>query len=117
MIYTVIIVTDVVLILSAIILLAQFGRKIPNKKAVIISLVVFFMSISVSAMSQVYLERILSNSVVIERDGKYVRVSPYYSEEFLRDRCGTEYYIPPNGVDSMFAQIVSKVIQSSPYNQ
>lgn len=117
MIYTVILVTDVVLILAIAIALAQFRRSKPNKKVVVVSLAVFLMAFSVSALSQVYLGRILRNSAVIERNGEYVRVSPYYSEEFLRDKCGTEYYISPNGVDSMFAQLISKVTKTSPYNQ
>ena len=117
MIYTVLIVTDVVLILAAVIALAQFRRSKPNVKVVAVSLVVILMTFSVSVMSQVQLDKILRNSAVIERNGEYVRVSPYYSEEFLKEKCGTEYYISPNGVDSMFAQLISKVIKTSPYNE
>ena len=117
MIYTVLIVTDVVLILASVIALAQFRRSKPNVKVVAVSLVVILMTFSVSVMSQVQLDKILRNSAVIERNGEYVRVSPYYSEEFLKEKCGTEYYISPNGVDSMFAQLISKVIKTSPYNE
>ena len=117
MIYTVLMVALVVLILAVTIVLAQFRRRKPDKKVVIISIIVFLMSFSISAVSQAYLGRILRSSAVIERNGEYVRISPYYSEEFLKEKCGTEYYISPNGVDSVFAQLISKVTKTSPYNQ
>ena len=116
MIIKVILASILIIAVAFVVICTQRGQKKPKKSIMIISSIVIIVAFIVSIASEVYLQSILENSVVIERDGQYVRVSPFYSEEFLRNRCGEEYYIVENGIDSMFAQLVSKVIKTSPYN-
>lgn len=115
MIYVVMEVAILFLIPAMVILMFQVNRRKPNKKVVIITAIVLVLSFAVTGVSQACLYRILVNSAVIERDGELVRVSPYYSEEFLKSACGEEYYISPNGVDSMYTQLISKIIRTTPY--
>ena len=115
MIYGILGFAFVTLMLAVIVLLFQFNHRKLRKRVVIISAVILVLSFAVAGSSQAFLQRILVNSAVIERNGMLVRVSPYYSEEYLRSLCGKEYYIAPNGIDSMFAQLVSKITKSSPY--